>query len=551
MDTKNTIALIWTSDSNQIDREGSRRQIRSHAIRQGLARRRRGLEQRQANFVQQCPGIHFPDRSGRSHQDNIERAEQAATASQPVDLVLRHSLSRNAIHNQIFGTFVDDVTTHFHRRARCSELRCFYWIDSLPYMPDRGSALDAGILAVGLASLARRSNERRHFHHAAKAYGRALCHLRVDLSNAATALEDRTLCVCLVLLLYQYFTDDPDKQSYVSHIMGIAEIVRARGPTSFQTGLSNDLYRCCRINIIMASLILRKRTFLAETAWLEVPWCGKKKPPIEHFVDCMTRIPALRERFEVACGVGTLSMSATNLWALRDDIWVTISECVRTQRQLANDFKPSAIGETVLNVPCSTYEDHRPIPWSLGFSSLLAANGLCCFWSSLVDLYNMQGHILSLIARHESADGGLTNMATNTPGNMNAFVETPPGMIYRPAVSNDSSATMIPCDVLETMTPQPACQRIRSEDCRSLATNFAVQICMSVQYCIQPAFGAIGPFFMMFGLKMAVRCFANNLPDTADHLAWAQQIVTMLDNQIPLTSPIFEDDTVYFPTKLL
>lgn len=447
----------------------------------------------------------------------------------------------------MLGVFIDSAISGLHRQVDYTDVRCFFWVVALPRVVERGQTLKSAILALGTASFGLQSGDQKLFYDAAAHYGKALAHLRSDLMQPATSLSDTTLCACLVALLYQYFTDRPDKQGFIGHIMGLAQILYLRGPASFQEGLAHDLFLCCRINIIMVSLLLQRKTFLASREWRTIPFEKSEKSEMERLIDNMTVLPELRARM-TEVSIRHEEMSDVDLIKLTENIWTVIVKTMQTYRGMAETSR--ACGVVATSVPELYSEpDNAAFPLSHMFPSLRIGSMMTSFWSILIDLYNMQGQLYDILHQRK-ADVPLHPLSTRCDTCLTTlFAPTsPPGTFADHSDKSlhqseyfctGGSFPVLVSYASEYYYSSPALQL--SQDCKVLAQTFALQICMSIQYCVQPGFKVTGPMIMMFAMKMALRCFKVNPLATPEQLEWAYRTTAFFENGVPLTTPVFED----------
>lgn len=134
----------------------------------------------------------------------------------------------------------------------------------LPTLKSTDETLDTALLALSTADLGRDRKDPVLLRSAALIYKTALVRLHNALGIHLKAKKLLTLITCLTLIQYQLIGEHPAKEHCMSHIKGVAELVRPREPSAYSEGIDNLILRSCRVNIILVALCALQR-FWAQT----------------------------------------------------------------------------------------------------------------------------------------------------------------------------------------------------------------------------------------------------------------------------------------------
>ncbi|KAK3671365.1 hypothetical protein LTR78_008826 [Recurvomyces mirabilis] len=126
----------------------------------------------------------------------------------------------------------------------------------------------------------------------ALAYDRVVTSLRISLLS--TDRPDPTvLTPMLILVARSCATSSLFEAS--SHINGLQALLQACGPRTFARDSVHDTFRSCRAMVVSNSLILHKRTFLADISWRSDPWSERGKTDEDQLVDILATVPGIYE----------------------------------------------------------------------------------------------------------------------------------------------------------------------------------------------------------------------------------------------------------------
>lgn len=181
-------------------------------------------------------------------------------------------------------------------------------------------------------------------------------------------------------------------------------------------GLAHDIFENTRFLIILASLAVAKRTFLAQTMWKTVPWAMRMddgdhdpvymeqcrhsgKSPMHCLLDVIAELPGLREDFNGSEGASDSSILAARVSAVYGALrnwrreWDHTPEGFITTTATATvtaTWAPS--GESAF---ASLLHDLPPSPWQppLRFTSLMAANVACNYDAALILTVELMRHL--------------------------------------------------------------------------------------------------------------------------------------------------------------
>ena len=421
--------------------------------------------------------------------------------------------------DQLMNRFIDDYTSVARRYKDAGQLVSITWVIHLPSLRGRSPTLDAAILALSTASLSRDQADPVMLRNSTIAYGKALAKLQRDLYSPKRWDQIETLVACLALILYQVMGEYPGKEDWMSHVKGISELVRLRGPKSYSSGIDHVVFRGCRISLVMAALCSVKSTFLELQPWLEQPWGSAAKNSYDSLIDLMARLPSMLPRCAEISNLESpdkrrdgrvaLVYKCWSLEALFRDWYANLAEHTRRLKRV--NSTSLVFGETNL---------HRAFPRSYEFTTLNAAHLHMMYWASLQVLYNL----LKLL--YQALEGIETSYYW--PAHPAALRCPDCFTVFDPTFSGESPRCT--CGYMES---QP------SFDASSLPplteehdpVQKATQICMAVPFCFVQDLKLLGPYYALFPLKMAIGCFTGHLPATGRQLGWCYKVIDILESK--------------------
>jgi hypothetical protein len=80
--------------------------------------------------------------------------------------------------------------------------------------------------------------------------------------------------------------------------LGLAELVRLRGPNGFRSGVAWAAFQGVRVAIIISAIQRRHATFLSSKEWCTIPWHPESKPAWQRVIDVTAQVPGLLERLD-------------------------------------------------------------------------------------------------------------------------------------------------------------------------------------------------------------------------------------------------------------
>ncbi|KAI6087395.1 hypothetical protein F4821DRAFT_107466 [Hypoxylon rubiginosum] len=128
-------------------------------------------------------------------------------------------------------------------------------------------------------------------------YGRCLRVLAEELGKDGTAAQGSQRLVVPILVLMMVSAIQADRTAAVFHLKAIRKVLTLCGPEAFQLQPLRNAFEAARATLLVASLFSRRRTFLEEPHWQDVPWAldplGKSAQ--SQLLDILVTIPGLLE----------------------------------------------------------------------------------------------------------------------------------------------------------------------------------------------------------------------------------------------------------------
>ncbi|UPX21271.1 uncharacterized protein EKO05_0011462 [Ascochyta rabiei] len=167
---------------------------------------------------------------------------------------------------------------------------------ALPTMPANSQVLLAAIDALSAAQLAVNDRDYALVNRSRSMYGTALSQMLRAIQNPVLALKDETLLSTYMLTLYEVFVGVTQGHGFFYHVQGLLHLVRQRGPASFNTRLSLQIFHAIRYNSLSIGYHMRKASLLDSPEWLAVTARAAKVDPYVALNDICICIPRLLER---------------------------------------------------------------------------------------------------------------------------------------------------------------------------------------------------------------------------------------------------------------
>jgi hypothetical protein len=121
---------------------------------------------------------------------------------------------------------------------------------ALPTMPANSQVLLAAIDALSAAQLAVNDRDRSLVNRSRSMYGTALSQMLKAIQDPELAVKDETLLSTYMLTLYEVFVGVTQGHGFFYHVQGLLHLVRQRGPASFTTRLSLQIFHAIRYNSV-------------------------------------------------------------------------------------------------------------------------------------------------------------------------------------------------------------------------------------------------------------------------------------------------------------
>ncbi|KAN0104246.1 hypothetical protein V8E51_009991, partial [Hyaloscypha variabilis] len=285
------------------------------------------------------------------------------------------------------------------------------WFTMLPSHSDFTTALEATVLAICTAKLGRVNNDPALVHESLKFYIQGLWELQKALYNPDLMYKDETAASCMALIGYEVL-ECPDNtiKAWANHVHGCARLFEARGPRAYTSEFGHELFLAFRQIEIQAALSEKRKTFLADPEWMELPWKGFTKSLSHQILDLQTEMT-----IPLATGHALLStpQGIENPLSLLPQVLALLTECWRldtrlhafykrlarsTSRpvywaRLSNGFNQSIIAEGVNG------EDGAVVfPVAYQFESFEMARTCTLYWASLAILWSGMKYVYSLLS---------------------------------------------------------------------------------------------------------------------------------------------------------
>lgn len=125
---------------------------------------------------------------------------------------------------------------------------------ALPTLPANSEVLLAAVDAVSAAQLAVNNRNYPLINRSRSLYGTALSQMLKAIQDPVTAVKDETLLSTYLLTLYEVFVGITQGHGFFYHVQGLLHLLKQRGPSSFQSRMSLQIYHAIRYNSVSSSI---------------------------------------------------------------------------------------------------------------------------------------------------------------------------------------------------------------------------------------------------------------------------------------------------------
>lgn len=186
----------------------------------------------------------------------------------------------------------------------------------LPSMPANSNVLLAAVDALSAAQIAIDNRNLLLINRSRSLYGTALSQMMYAIQDPGTALRDETLLSTYLLTLYEVFVGATQGHGFFYHVQGLLHLLKQRGPSSFHSRMSMQIFHAIRYNSLTIGYHMRKASMLDSTEWLAVTRKASRVDPYVALNDVCITIPRLLERTDRLAKMGS---SPADVDSLLDD----------------------------------------------------------------------------------------------------------------------------------------------------------------------------------------------------------------------------------------
>lgn len=296
---------------------------------------------------------------------------------------------------------------------------------------------------------------------------------------------------------------------WISHAQGVARLVEARGPDSFDPPLAHMMFKTFRQTIVglnryplptlcsdirvqmIQDLQGRKASVFTSPEWQSGPWKKHRKGPDQTLYDIGADLATLLADADRCKSMQDGRVLASERVALVKNCGSLESKLEAWFDQLLEDIPAPHYWAEFSNIqnPLDDAEGRKLFPVSYRFPNIFIARILMDFWAISVLL-----HSTTLVV-YRSLTGG-----------------TNPTWPEHPA--DDKRTPVLPKH--RSMPPPKAIRQ------RNLLSSLADNIAQCMEYCLGKDMGTLGPQWALFGLRVAMQTYLYT-PDYKKH-QWLNNI---------------------------
>ncbi|KAL5394810.1 hypothetical protein PMIN04_012638 [Paraphaeosphaeria minitans] len=172
---------------------------------------------------------------------------------------------------------------------------CGAWVGILPQLAFQarpGNLLSSAIKAFGTAILDRNHSENVTDFRSYEAYTSLIQQLRRSLVVPEPTFTIHNAIAVLCLAMVEFLIRTPH-ESFHAHLKGLGALLQSQYPGCFSSGVLHALFIGCRPVLLFQALQERKRTFLAQLEWIEIPFCEHRPSPMQNLLSDVATLPSI------------------------------------------------------------------------------------------------------------------------------------------------------------------------------------------------------------------------------------------------------------------
>ncbi|KAK4067836.1 transcriptional regulator family: Fungal Specific TF [Trichoderma harzianum] len=224
-------------------------------------------------------------------------------------VVLPDSFARSAREQLYFGLFWNIMIPDGPQFSpESSDLSSVGWTRFIGDLYNTETALRYATVATATSILGRMNNDEQLRLKGLQVYNWTIQEMIKAVKQPNRAKSDSLVVAARVMALYELFfgpDGDPGVAGWQRHSEGQLAMFLARGPESFISGVSHQLFVDSRINIILLAIRRRCSTPFSSDEWKTIPWIITEKSTKDKLIDAMSGIPDILVQVDLLARAGT------------------------------------------------------------------------------------------------------------------------------------------------------------------------------------------------------------------------------------------------------
>ncbi|QYT01360.1 Zn(2)-C6 fungal-type domain-containing protein [Trichoderma simmonsii] len=224
-------------------------------------------------------------------------------------VVLPDSFARSAREQLYFGLFWNLMIPDGPQFSpESSDLSSVGWTRFIGDLYNTETALRYATVATATSILGRINNDEQLRLKGLQVYNWTIQEMIKAVKQPNRAKSDSLVVAARVMALYELFfgpDGDPGVAGWQRHSEGQLAMFLERGPESFISGVSHQLFVDSRINIILLAIRRRCSTPFSSDDWKTIPWAITEKSTKDKLIDAMSGIPDILVQVDLLAAVGT------------------------------------------------------------------------------------------------------------------------------------------------------------------------------------------------------------------------------------------------------
>ncbi|GES61341.1 hypothetical protein TCE0_038f12525 [Aspergillus terreus] len=404
--------------------------------------------------------------------------------------------SRPSERSQFLSRFLDLFCPDGYEAIAQSEQSAYFWIHELFRSHGQSAALDTAFSTLATTYIGESKRDSQLQRYAAVLHDRSLRDLAQSMGQGGGPADNNVLAAIMCMAFTEVFSPLRNREhGWIAHNKGACELIESRGTALLQTELGRNLFLRLRITGLYSAIGRRESFPLADRKFNHLSKLANANY-FDYLIEEMMLIRQLlkdltdivTEMEEVVLHTRVMGIFARGNAIIRSLFcWLADLKlkyphpCVWLGELADNISGSTTIGTAATSAFTGRSSAQELYSQHLGFPNLLVAQAMMHYWAAMIILLRCVLSCVRIVGSQVAASLFLKFQSGDCLG-------LPFPVAYGNIMGKEQQTACEPIDVLLQLADAIAC---------------------SVQYCISPSKGAVGPLVMLWPLWVIKDLHAN------------------------------------------